>query len=120
MDEIPSVTIGGRAFAVPRLVIKQLKVVVPGIFKLQKILPKPGEDVSLDDETFGLLLDVVFVGISAGSPGFTRQNFEELPASPAELLDALGVISGQTGMEKVRPAAAEAAGNGTGEAKAAA
>jgi hypothetical protein len=111
---VPVVSIGRREFPVPELVIEQMRVVYPAIGRLSRFFAGGNALLAIDQENMSLLLDTVFVGIASGSPGFTRQEFQQLPAKPLELITALGVIADQGGM-------LDATGEGapTGEAVAA-
>jgi hypothetical protein len=93
---IQNVTIGGREFPVPPLAIKDLRVIVPNVVHLQKSALNGTALLGGDD--FGLLIDTVFSGVAAGSPGFKREDFDALPATPRELIAALTVVAEQTGM----------------------
>lgn len=117
MAEDPKVTIGGREFPVPELAIDQLETVFPAMGTLARIFNDPANALaSFDSATFKLLLDTVFVGIMAGSPGFTMADFRKLKAKPMELVAAMHTIALQSGMATRK---SEGATNGAGEAMAA-
>lgn len=101
MTEIPVAKIGRREFPVPELVVEQMRVVYPAIGRLSRFFAGgPQALLSIDGETWGLLLDTVFIGIAKGSPGFTRREFDALPAKPIELIEALNIIARQGGMSE--------------------
>jgi hypothetical protein len=110
----PVVTIGGREFPVPELSIYQLREVFPAMGALSALGESPTRLLHISREDFALLLDTIFIGIAPGSPGFTRAEFDKLPAKPAELLGALTAVARQSGM-----LAAEGKANGAGEDQAA-
>jgi hypothetical protein len=102
MTENPTVSLGGRDFSVPPMAIAQLREVFPALTKLAVLSDQPDFLIRISKEDFGLLIDTVWIGIAAGSPGFTRQEFEKLPAKPLEFAEALSIIAMQSGMAKPR------------------
>lgn len=115
MTQNPTVSLGGREFPVPELAIEQLREVFPALTRLATLSDQPDFLLRMTKEEFSLLIDTVWVGVAAGSPGFTRQEFEKLPAKPLEFATALNVIALQSGMAERR----EPNGKAVGEAVAA-
>lgn len=102
-EDNPKVMLGGREFPVPELGIYQLRKVVPAMSKLVRIFDDPaGALMAFDEESFDLMLDTVFVGIAPGSPGFTKADFDKLPAKPLELAMAMRTIALQSGMAQAK------------------
>jgi hypothetical protein len=115
MSDLPKISLGGREFPVPELAVAQLREVFPALARLAILANDPDFLVHLNRDDFSLLIDTVWVGIAAGTPGFARQDFEKLPAKPIEFALALNVIARQSGMIERKEA-----GNGAvGEAVAA-
>lgn len=110
----PAVTLGGRKFFIPKLAVKQNRVVVSS---LGKILPmvamfetmvikgadgNPTVDMkrmltmTIDDETWGLLLNSVYAACTRGQPEFTRDEFDDMPIGNDEILMALPIVMMQS------------------------
>jgi hypothetical protein len=111
----PVVTLGGRDFPVPELAIAQLRKVFPALGHLAHLSSSSASLLTISEDDFALLVDTIWIGVAGGSPGFTRKDFDALPAKPAELLRALTVIAQQSGM-LAKPG--EGKPNGAGEAQA--
>lgn len=109
----PTFTLAGKAFHIPRLAIKQNRVVVSGLQKLLPVISKL-EDVArsvaaggsgaetflssfpLNGDTFDTLADIVYAAITRGDPTFGRDQFDDLPIGVDELLMALPVVMAQS------------------------
>ena len=118
---IPTVEICGEHYPVPPITARQQRVIVPAIMKLtphlRRFAQAPKNDkgeiepdavidllASMDEQTYGLILDTVYWGIHKSTPNLTREQFEDLPMSPGELMAAFWVVIAQV---KLRPATAE-------------
>lgn len=100
---IPRVTLAGREWPVPRLAIAQNIIVGPIIARSQAALRKLGNG---SEEAFSeeLLRDLAMAAFQALLRGhgkdhgdLKRAEFDEMPIGIAELVDALAVITKQTG-----------------------
>ena len=76
----------------PLLAPRQNRIVVPGLMKL----------ATLATADYGLLCEIVFAALTRGCPHLSREEFEEWPIPLFELIQALPVISRQTGMMRTR------------------
>lgn len=118
MQDVPKIILAGQSYPVPKMAVKQLRVLLPKALKLMSSLGPmmqaamglknesiPVEErvkflgeLSLTEENFDLLLDIVQIGVSRGTKDFTRESMEELVIELPELMAALPVILAQTGM----------------------
>lgn len=118
--DAPKITLGGSEFAIPRLALKQNRVVVAGLKKLLPLLAElektaeaakqavasgagPGaagmamlDAFPIDEVSFDTLCDVVYAATTRARPEFSRAEFDDLPVGVDELMMALPVIMGQT------------------------
>ena len=106
-SEYPTVTLAGTHYPVKPLVVKQMRVVVPAMMRLQSLkLSTITEDQITD------LVEICYQAVCPCQDKLTRDDFTNLPITPWELLDALPIIASQTGMLKKDAAPGEApAGN---------
>jgi hypothetical protein len=119
VTDIQKVTLGGKEFLVPPLVIKQLRVVFPSLGKIVKLLNAANPMAalsSMEQEDFDRILDVVFVGVSGGSPGFRREQFDALTASPDEIFGALLAVGRAAGLKMAEKKEGAAGDGAAGEA----
>ena len=118
MIDVPKVTLGGKEYPVPKMAVRQLRVILPKAMKLiSELGPMMQAAVGLKDEslsveermgllgqvdlseaTFDLLAEVVQIGVQRGTPTFTTAFMLDEPIELGELMAALPVILGQTGM----------------------
>lgn len=115
----PSITIGGEKFFIPKLALKQNRIVVD---RLKSILPvmmqleaaakavkasvTPADTeasfkamisaIPMDEETTGKVSDAVYAAITRGQPAYTRDQFDNLPCGIDELLMSLPVVMMQS------------------------
>lgn len=122
--DAPTIRVAGRDWPVPELAVKQLRIVIPALLKLNPLMIRMQEvagealkavdaaklenrelsardlrwidRIALSTEDFDLLCDVVFLGITRGTPGFSRAEFDNMPVSTEDLLSALPVVAEQS------------------------
>ena len=102
MSEIRTITLGGKAFAVPPLPLRANRVVYPLCRKLtaagviERCIEAEG---SLDCTTDEIddLAEIIYQSITTGLIPPSRDEFNALPIEPGELLDAFFAIRYQTG-----------------------
>lgn len=85
----PEIIIAGRPWRVPLFAPRQNRIVIPAILRMGPVA-----------DSYNDLLDIAFAALTRAYPALDRDEFEELPIPTWELLDALPVISKQTGMLK--------------------
>ena len=127
LEAAPTITLAGMTFPIPTLSVRENRVVVPILFKLEPMLAavraeglkaKAARDagaeidpgwtgrIDLTTEAFDLMCHAVHTAITRGQPGFGRGEFDGMPISVDELIVALFVIQRQTRMlRKVEEAA---------------
>lgn len=110
--EVARITLGGVQWPVPKLAIKQLKIIMP------LLLPFMSAERSLNALMFTAkdIDDLATIAHAALSRGhaITREEVEDLAASPYDLLGMLLVVAQQTGMMKPAPAGGSPPGEATG------
>lgn len=136
LDNSPKITLAGRQFAIPVLAIKQNRIVVPGLLKLAPMMKRISMamssagasvdpvtnavtvtnkewflDVGISTDEFDIMCDIVHAACTRGTPGFGRGEFDGMPITVMELIEAISVVGQQTGMmarqEAARPGAGE-------------
>lgn len=134
-EKVPCIKIGGRDWPIPPLGPKQNAVVVPTILAiipdvLEIVRRRATEEPSLEtletqlaqtasilnEENLLKLSDVVFAALKKGHKELTRDEFDDMPLGVMECIDAILVISQQTGL--IRPARPGEVPITAGEAKA--
>lgn len=110
-ENAPRIKIGGLEFPIPVLAWMQVRIVVPGLVKLGSFFKKVSElvatagsdpfwwiNIDFSTEQLDIMADVVYTACTRANPGFGRGEFNNMPINPIELMQAIGVIGGQTGM----------------------
>jgi hypothetical protein len=105
----PSIKIGGQVFYIPRLALKQnrvvvsaLKMILPLISKIEVISrsPNPGaamlDNFPIDDSSVELIANAVYAAITRARPDFARADFDDLEMGIDELILALPVVMQQS------------------------
>jgi hypothetical protein len=95
----PIVAFAGREWFMPALAMRQSRVVVPGLMRLNPVLQQitSGQIAGLSEEHFENIIAIVHAALTRAYPTLTRDEFLDLPASTAELVAAIGVITRQSG-----------------------
>ena len=97
-----TITLGGTGFEVPMLPIRLNKVAFPLCRKLHnagfldRILAGNGQ-VDASAEEMDDLTEIAFIAAQAANPRTTREEFDNWPITPAELVDAFFLLRYQTG-----------------------
>jgi hypothetical protein len=92
-SRIPTITLAGQKWPVPKLAIKQLAEVVPLIVDERGAMRRPRFDAAgVRDMT-----TVAYWAIERGHKGLTREQFDEMPISMDELLEAFAFVGLHTG-----------------------
>ena len=94
MTADPTIVIAGRAWPVPLLAVRQLRIVIPGIVGLG----------TAPARHYDALCDIVFTALTRAHPGLARDAFDDMPIPAWEMVDAVAVIGRQTGMLRSKPA----------------
>jgi hypothetical protein len=118
LDTAPKVTLAGNEYPIPMLVPRQQRIVVPALMLLMKTMSVNGkvDPTSLTTEQYDMLLDLVYVALTRGSPLLKRDDFLDMPTNMMELIVAMNVVAEQSGvMKRETTATGEVA---TGEAPA--
>lgn len=108
----PSIRLGGERFFIPKLALKQNRIVVD---RLRAVLPamsrvmaaaeavKAGGPLDgliaafpMDGDTIDKVADAVYAAITRANPDFTRAQFDDLPMGIDELLLAVPTIMSQS------------------------
>ncbi len=111
----PTVEFAGKKWPVPKLAIKQLKVIQPKLDRLADVvITKETPMREYTEEDFGDLATVLYFGLTRAHPTLTRDEFEDMPTNRYEIAAAFFVVFKQSTRE--RPATAEASGEAQGAA----
>jgi hypothetical protein len=94
--EIPTIDIDGRKWPIPRLAIKQLKVVVPMLMARLPQMRNGGAVGNLTAEAMDDLFTIVYTGLTRAHPAMTRDEFDNMIMSFDEMLAAVVVVQQQT------------------------
>ena len=114
--DTPSVTLGGKQWPVPKLAVKQNKIIDPLILGFLPVFAEWTSDRAsalskIDGPKYNDLLNIAYVAIRKASD-IKRDDFEELPITLPELIAAFGIIAQQTGIfQRAEPGEAPGVGN---------
>jgi len=144
LDDPSTLTIklDGKSWPVPKLAPKQNKIVVPLILELtpriteaMRSVKKPAEGADRDvvgefmesyltalqkvmtERDMTNLYTIVYWALERGHKGLSREEFDDMPIGALEAVEAVTVITKQTGVFRTKP---QGAANSSGEAQAAA
>lgn len=103
-----AIALGGRIFNVPQLPLRQNRIVYPIVRTLSAAPTEPDSFVSrlmaaggspdqVTPEELDQLAEIAFHAASAADRALTREEFEDLPISPVQLVEAFFVVRLQTG-----------------------
>jgi hypothetical protein len=107
IDAAPKVTLGKKEWAMPELAGRQIQKIVPRIFRGFKVVSlmaaQKADEVTDDD--LGVLYDIAYIALTRAHPELTRDEFDDLPVTISELMNAIVVIGEAAGLEvrKVQP-----------------
>lgn len=127
--KVPALLWREQWWPVPDLAARQLEEIYEPIERISKELIAQGEDAVLDEETatpeqklarglntlgklyklprerFADLRECVFIGLTRAHPGLPREEYDDAPAAPAELLAAFFVVRKASRMYEIDPRA---------------
>jgi hypothetical protein len=89
----PSVSLAGKDYPVKPLAIRQMRVVIPAMVRLRGLRIETITEAQIDD-----LAEIVWQAVRTAPDSPTREEFNDLPIPPLDLMKALPVIAAQTGM----------------------
>lgn len=103
MDNLPSVSLGGKQWVIPQLAAKQNKIIDPLILSLLPIFSaltngNRAAIAGIDAVKYNDLLTIAFTAVTRATPNLKRDEFEDLPITLPELIAAFNVIAEQTGV----------------------
>lgn len=108
--DLPTVTIGRKQWPVAEFVWRDTKVLMPKMQHIGNLNPN-----NITENDMNVMGDVAYLAISRVNGGLKREDFDALPITPKEILEAVPVILKQANMES-KPAGeaqAQAAPTGT-------
>lgn len=91
--EHPTISLGGKDYPVPPLAIRQMRLVIPAMVRLKGLRID-----TITEEQIGDLIEIVYQAVYPAQDKLTRDDFNNLPVSPLDLMKAMPVIATQTGM----------------------
>ena len=104
MTDTRTIVLGDRSFDVPPLPLRICREVYPlcrelstGDF-IQRWLDANGSILAVTDDEMVMLEKIAFGGARAADPTLTQEQFDEMPVTPVQLLDAFVPIRAQTGV----------------------
>lgn len=105
MTETPKnrdIVLGDRTFSVPPLPIKYNRVVYPicrdlVIDDLLERCKEAGNQIAATEAEFDQMIELAFHAAQAADPTITRDDFDNLPITPIQLLNAFFQVRYQTG-----------------------
>ena len=130
LDGAPKILLAGKEWAIPALAPKQARHVVPSMMKIIPLVGKvqaavtiePGGEIkadqklmmsamaSIDEDAFEAVSTCIFWSLKRGYPQLGQGEFDEMPISLPEMLNALPVIMQQIGFIKPKAAGEKPAG----------
>jgi hypothetical protein len=102
MSKSRSITLAGTAMEVPMLPIRYNRVAFPLCRKLHnagfldRVVEGMG-NVDCSTEEMDDLIEIAFAAAQAANPRITREEFDNWPITPPELVDAFFLVRYQTG-----------------------
>lgn len=114
---VPTITLAGREWPLPKLAPRQNRIVVPALVTLiPKILRARDETTAagetsalaglaryLDTQSYDALANIVFAALTRATPSLTRDAFDDMAADTSELLAAVAPIARAAGLLKAHP-----------------
>lgn len=99
---MPAVEWAGKKWPVPELAVRQLDLIWDDTLALTEALTCEQQDefgrklYALTGEQMAKLRGVVYVGLTRAHPELTREEFDDVPATPAEMVVAFFVVRAQS------------------------
>lgn len=121
MSGTRDITLGGRTFAVPMLPLRISRLAYPLCVQLTKAqlferAVQFGGVLDVTKDEMAQLSELAFLACQAADPTLKPDDFDNLPATPAEMLDAFYFIRFQTGGWRPIEPGEKPAGEGEGVA----
>lgn len=124
------ITLAGQSWPIPKLAVRQWRVVVPGVFKLMGNFGPMFEKMrqgdmtgvaaaqhfSLTQELTELMVEVIQAALSRATPRITKEHVLDMECDMTELMASLPVIMKQAGLFSAEPAQTRTAST-SGEAR---
>jgi hypothetical protein len=116
----PTVTLAGKAWPIPELAIRQLRVVRRPLIDLTDAIAATESETTgqrvmkLSAPQYADLVEIVYQGLTRAHPKLAREEFLDMAATDLELFLAFLVIRDQSGLFVAKPAGAEAGTPGEG------
>lgn len=97
LDEgVPSVNFGGKAWPIPPLSFKQLRLINEKLGRLSKVYyvdNRPMNDYT--DEDLSDIGDILYVALTRAHPSLTRAEFDDMPTDRRELIFSFFTVMAQ-------------------------
>ena len=100
--ESKKITLGGKEYIIPELAIRQRRIAVPLIMKMDTVLRDlagKGQLHMLSTENIDDLLEIVYQGVSRGLPHITKETFLDFVFKVEEIIPAYWTVTAQAGFE---------------------
>jgi len=117
----PTVTLGGRAWPIPELAIRQLRLVRRPLIDLTDAIAATesettGERVmKLSTAQYEAMVEIVYQGFTRAHPTLAREEFLDLAATDMEIFQAFLVVRRQSGLFVTAPSEARPPGEARAE-----
>ena len=114
---VPTISLAGREWPLPKLAPRQNRIVVPALVTLVPKILRARDEANaagdktalaalpryLDTESYDALANVVFAALTRATPSLTRDEFDDMAADTFELLAAVAPIARAAGLLKPAP-----------------
>ncbi len=101
-ERIPTVTIDGQKWPIPKLAQRQLEIVMPIVSaRFAALISGQRDNAILSTFTREAIHDfgtVAYWGLERGHPDLTREEFDNMPLDMLDLLEIVSVVTRQTGL----------------------
>lgn len=108
METVRKITLAGKEWEIPPLVIRQTRIIDPLIIKLAPVLakwraPTVASLPEIDQEQYDGLLLIAYTALHVRNKELTIDQFYDMPVTLYELLVAFPQIAYQTGLFTEQP-----------------
>jgi hypothetical protein len=116
--DTPTVALAGKAWSIPELAIRQLRVVRRPLIDLTDAIAATADETTgqrvmkLTAAQYADLVEIVYQGLTRAHPKLAREEFLDMAATDLELFLAFLVIRDQSGLFVAKPAGGEAGNSG--------
>ena len=107
--DTPTVTLAGRAWPIPELAIRQLRVVRRPLIDLTDAIAATDSETTgervmkLSTAHYEAMVEIVYHGLTRAHPKLTREDFLDMPATDMEIFQAFLVVRSQSGLFVTAP-----------------